>query len=176
MAPRNTEEAQNIENPRSKKKKEEIYQDSGILFHALTIPHDMRELEYRLIVDGLWTVDPLNPQHRLDRNTGILRSLVTLPEPQEKPEPPDGSAGGLRFQYQGPPGEIVTVAGDFNSWDPFMYELIETSPGRYSIVIPLPRGTYHYVFYHRGQRNLDPYNPKVVYTNTGEPVSEVTIP
>jgi hypothetical protein len=171
MAPRDAEAPEG-----NKKKKPDIYQDTGILFHAMTVPKDVREVEYRLIIDGLWTLDPLNPLRRLDKNTGILHSLVILPELKRDPAPDDGPAGSLSFHYRAPPGEIVTVAGDFNGWDPFMYELVETAPGQYSITIPLPRGTYHYVFYHRGQRNLDPYNHRTAYTKTGDMVSEATIP
>ncbi|MDR2500553.1 MAG: isoamylase [Treponema sp.] len=162
--------------PRSKRKKEPAYQDSGVLFHAVTIPPGMRELEYRLIIEGLWTVDPLNPASRVNRNSGIRCSLVLLPELAQKPVPQEDAAGTVRFHYNAPPGELITLAGDFNGWDPFMYELIETAPGQYSIDLPLPPGTYHYVFYHRGRRNADPLNPKRVYTRQGEAVSELRIP
>jgi hypothetical protein len=169
----------------SRKRDLPIRQDSGILFHTYTIPQDAgkqdvwnvdaRHLEYRLIIDGLWTVDPLNPLRRLDEKSGILRSVIVLPEIPREPAVSDGPPGTLSFNYLAEPKETVTVAGDFNGWDPFMYELRETSPGRYSLVLPLPPGIYRYVFYHRGQRFPDPGNPGKVYSASGEIVSEAVV-
>ncbi|MDR1325894.1 MAG: hypothetical protein LBK00_07665 [Treponema sp.] len=55
-----------------------LYRDSGILFHAYTVPAEVVELEYRLVIDGLWTIDPANPHYRID-NAGLSRSLVSIP-------------------------------------------------------------------------------------------------
>jgi hypothetical protein len=151
------------------------YQDSGILFHADTVPPEIRELEYRLIIDGLWTTDPLNPRYRIDQKSGIVRSIIGLPEIQKTPAVFEGPPGALAFNYQAPPGETVTVAGSFNGWDPFMYELQETTPGHYALTLPLPPGTYHYVFFHRGQRVQDPYNHNRAYTVEGMVVSEAAV-
>jgi hypothetical protein len=170
MKVRDDPEAANV-----KKGDEDLYRDSGILFHAYPLPPDSRELEYRLIIDGLWTVDPLNPLRRMDERSGIYRSVVILPEIPQISTAYDGPPGTLSFTCRSSPGETVTVAGDFNGWDPFMYELRETAPGFYSLVLPLPPGTYHYVFYNRGQRFPDPNNPVKVYTRTGNVVSEAAV-
>ncbi|MFP3042052.1 isoamylase [Treponema primitia] len=154
---------------------EDQYRDSGILFHVYTVPPEIRELEYRLVIDGLWTTDPLNPQYRIDQKSGIVRSMIAMPEIQKVPTAFDGPPGTLTFNFQAPSGEIVTVAGSFNGWDPFMYELKETRVGYYSLTLPLPPGTYHYVFFHRGQRILDPFNHNRVYTNEGMAATEAIV-
>jgi hypothetical protein len=154
----------------------DAYRDSGILFHLYPVPRDLRELEYRLIIDGLWTVDPLNPRYRMDRQSGIVRSTVPLPEIERPPSPFDGPPGSLSFSYRAPPGESITVAGNFNGWDPFMYELRETAPGIYALTLPLPPGVYHYVFFHRGRRMLDPNNHNRIYTAEGKTASEAVVP
>jgi hypothetical protein len=151
------------------------YQDSGILFHVHTVPPELRELEYRLVIDGLWTTDPLNPRYRIDQKSGIVRSTITMPEIQKIPGAFDGPPGTLTFNYQAPSGEMVTVAGSFNGWDPFMYRLRETAPGFYALTLPLPPGTYHYVFFHRGQRVLDPYNHNRAYNIEGLAVTEAVV-
>jgi hypothetical protein len=56
-----------------------------------------------------------------------------------------------------------------------MYELTENPSGVYSLNLPLPPGTYQYVFFHRGERYLDPYNFNRVYTRDGKPVSQIII-
>jgi hypothetical protein len=169
--------AKNALTPKEEKSKNIVdqYQDSGILFYAYTAPPEIRELEYRLVIDGLWTTDPLNPRYRIDQKSGIVRSTVTLPELRKIPTAFDGPPGTLNFSYQAPPGETITVAGSFNGWDPFMYELRETSPGFYALSLPLPPGTYHYVFFHRGQRVLDPYNYNRAYTVEGLAATEAVV-
>jgi hypothetical protein len=56
-----------------------------------------------------------------------------------------------------------------------MYELREYPAGLYSLSIPLPPGTYQYVFYHRGERFLDPHNFRRAYTREGLTASEAVI-
>ena len=151
------------------------YKDSGLQFHVYQVPENVNELEYRLIINGLWTTDPANPRSRLDPASGLVLSVVTLPSRPLKPDPLRGLPEGLHFSFRGPPGEIVTVAGNFNGWDPFMYELQESPQGVYSITIPLPSGIYHYVFYNRGERFVDPYNPNRIYSRDGNSASVVEI-
>jgi len=150
------------------------YKDSGILFHVHQIPEGAAEIEYRMIINGLWTVDPANPDSRRN-DSGLTLSVISLPKKEITPAPLKGPPGSLSFSFQGPPGETVTVAGNFNGWDPFMYELREGPAGNYSINIPLPPGTYQYVFFHRGQRYVDPYNAKRIYTKDGKAASEIVI-
>ncbi|MDR2158542.1 MAG: glycogen-binding domain-containing protein [Treponema sp.] len=151
------------------------YRDSGILFHVQQVPENMQELEYRLIIDGLWTADPANPRRRIDAVSALANSVVSLPVVKKNPGPLSGPPGALSFAFKGPPGETVTVGGSFNGWDPYMYELKENPPGYYTLTLPLPPGRYQYVFFHRGERRLDPYNFNRVYTKEGKTASEIVI-
>jgi len=152
------------------------YKDSGLQFHVYQVPDNLRELEYRLVINGLWTTDPANPQTRRDPVSGLALSVLSLPFREKKHNPQDGLPEGLNFLFGGPPGETVTVGGSFNGWDPFMYELKESPAGVYSITIPLPPGTYQYVFFHRGRRYVDPNNPRRVYSRDGSAASEIVVP
>jgi hypothetical protein len=156
------------------KRRPDPYKDSGILFYVYQIPDGLEELEYRMVVNGLWTTDPANPRSRRDRS-GISNSVVSIPRREEQKSVNDGPPGSLNFRFEGPPGETVTVAGSFNGWDPFMYELREYPAGVYSLSIPLPPGTYQYVFYHRGDWRLDPHNSRRTYTREGITASEAVI-
>jgi hypothetical protein len=155
-------------------KKPNPYKDSGIIFHIYQIPEDATVIEYRLIINGLWTTDPANPHTRRD-GSGLSRSVISLPSKEIIPNPLKGPPGSLSFAFKGPPGETVTVAGSFNGWDPFMYELREGPAGNYTINIPLPPGKYQYVFFHKGQRYLDPYNHNRIYAKDGKAASEIVI-
>ncbi|GHV84745.1 hypothetical protein AGMMS50230_03530 [Spirochaetia bacterium] len=154
----------------------DLYRDSGMYFYIFTIPENLKgDLEYRLIVDGLWVQDPLNPDSRTDPASGITRSVVSIPRIKRPDSPNRGPEGTLNFTFYAPSGETVTVAGSFNNWDPFMYELRETSPGRYSLSLPLPPGTYQYAFFYRGERRLDPNNPRRIYTREGKAANEAAV-
>jgi len=152
------------------------YIDSGLQFYIYKIPDQLRELEYRLVINGLWTIDPANPNSRRDPVSGLSLSYLSLPQRPANNNPLNGLPEGLKFTFVGLPGEIVTVAGNFNNWDPFMYELKEISSGVYSITLPLPPGKYQYVFYCRGERFTDPYNSQRIYSRDGKAVSEIIIP
>ena len=152
------------------------YMDSGIQFHVYRVPDHIRELEYRLVIDGLWTVDPFNPLVRRDPVSGLSMSVLRMPYRQPRPNPLDGLPVGVNFMFRAPSGETVTVAGNFNSWDPFMYELREGPAGVYSLLIPLPPGTYHYVYFHRGERHTDQFNLRRIYSRDGREASEIVVP
>jgi hypothetical protein len=158
------------------KKQPDPYRDSGILFYVYQLPENLQELEYRLIIDGLWTTDTANSLSRKDGVSGLLYSVAPLPRRENIPGPLKGPPGTLSFSFKGPPGETVTVAGSFNGWDPFMYELDENPLGVYSLTLPLPPGKYQYIFFHRGERYLDPYNFNRVYSKDGKAASEIEIP
>ena len=149
--------------------------DSGILFHLETIQAEMKNMDYRLIIDGLWTADPLNPL-TVTNSSGIAESRVPLPAAPARPVNRLAAGrinpGAFRFNYRSLPGEKITVGGSFNNWDPFMYELREISPGFYTAVIPIPQGSFQYVFFHRGERIPDPNNPRKLYTRDGRIVCE----
>jgi hypothetical protein len=156
------------------KKGADPYKDSGILFHVQTIPAGTNNIDYRMIIDGLWTADPLNPL-TVSSAGGLTQSRVPVPPQPAAPSVFDAPPGSLSFTYKAPSGETVTVAGSFNGWDPFMYEMKETGPGVYTLTLPLPPGTYQYSFFHRGERVTDPYNPYKVYAKNGIAVSEATV-
>ncbi|GMO38192.1 MAG: hypothetical protein Ta2F_14340 [Termitinemataceae bacterium] len=153
----------------------EMLRDSGILFFAYETPRDITKLEYRLVLDGLWTCDPLNPKRRLDTETGLQLSIAPVPKTAKTNPTIAKGSHSLDFTYKAESGETITVAGDFNGWDPFMYELHETQRGIYSLNLPLPAGTWKYIFYHNGNRVLDPNNNDKVYTYDGTVANVVRV-
>ncbi|MDR0668947.1 MAG: glycogen-binding domain-containing protein [Treponema sp.] len=157
------------------KKVPDPYKDSGLLFYVYQVPEGLEEIEYRLVINGLWTTDPANPGSRRSEVSGLTNSLIILPHVEKSLILHENPKGGMYFSFKGPPGELVTVAGSFNGWDPFMYELREYPEGTYTLSLPLPPGTYQYLFFHRGERFLDPYNFRRAYTREGNIASEVVI-
>jgi len=158
------------------KKVPDPYIDSGIQFHVFEVPENIKDVEYRLVINGLWTTDPYNSLTRKDLVSGLTLSVVHMPPRPVKLDPLKGLPEGLIFTFNGPPGEIVTVAGSFNSWDPFMYELKEYPAGVYTLTLPLSPGTYQYVFFCQGKRFVDLNNPRRSYSRDGKAASEITVP
>jgi len=151
---------------------------NGIFVLALPVPYgEAAVVRYRLVLDGLWSADPSNADQERDRVSGSLMSLVRFPERPGtvlgvwEPAREDGAS----FYFKGEPGRIVTVAGSFNNWDPFIHELEETSPGHYQLFLKLAPGEYQYVFMYRGSRVADPLNQRQVYGRDGQPYSVLKI-
>lgn len=155
---------------------------TDMFFLLVPIPQGINALEYRLVVDGLWQRDPVNPRSRVD-GAGRRVSVFPIPEePASQPEPPIVRDGGeVRFVFdreaatrqmlRTADGQLVGfaeladgavyLAGSFNNYDPFMYRLRPQERGgsRLSLSLTLPPGTHYYYFVISGEKVLDPLNP-----------------
>ena len=149
----------------------DLNKDSGIMFHVESIPAGIKNMDYRLIINGLWMTDPLNPL-TVTGSSGVVESRIPLPLKNITSSALGAPPGTYRFNYMAQPGEIITVGGSFNNWDPFMYELREASPGYYTLTLPLPQGSFQYIFFHRGEGIPDPANTRRLYTRDGRIISE----
>jgi hypothetical protein len=152
----------------------------GVFILAMPVPLKTREpIAYRMIVDGAWMADPLNPLKGEGR-AGIAVSFAMVPYlSDEKPGlyrilAEDGRTA--RFLFKGAPGMVVTVAGSFNNWDPFLYEMSETSPGVYELEVSLTPGTHYYAFYYDGDEHPDALNLQKASDREGRVVSVLVVP
>lgn len=147
---------------------------SSLMFFILERPEKLTEIKYRLIIDGLWTADPENPEYDYDASSGISLSSLQLGSPL-----PDITGteknGFVKFIYNGTPGNTVRLAGTFTNWDSWIYQLSETKPGFYEIEIPLPHGKYYYTYYIGMKAVVDKSNPNRAYTQDGQTVSVLTV-
>jgi len=127
-----------------------------------------------MVIDGLWTTDPLNSQTEYDYNNGMMVSALSV-DYYEVFQTANVNQGQVRFTYIGDPGNVIDLAGSFNDWDPFMYEMTETSPGKYELVLPLPAGTWYYSYFEGTTQLKDDTNSERVYTKDGRVASVVTV-
>jgi len=90
-------------------------------------------------------------------------SLSTRPAPAA-PSPVAATADTrlfVQFRLNATDAVDVRLAGSFTNWEP-RYELHETSPGVWTITLPLTAGVHDYAFVVNGQRWIpDPYAPHV---------------
>lgn len=147
----------------------------SILFFIFPIPEGMRELRYRMAINGLWSTDPLNKEEIFDYAAGMSLSTLKVPYQKEYKTIAE-SNGSTRFVYLGETGKKIYIAGTFNNWDPFMYTLEEVIPGRYELQLPLPKGTWHYAYFTGGKQIPDTTNKRHIYTSDGRVASVIDVP
>ncbi len=145
-----------------------------ILFFIAEVPPGMREIRYRMVIDGLWTTDPLNAGTAYDYASGMTVSTIPV-DYYEIFQTQNVNRGEVRFTYSGKPQSTIRLAGSFNNWDPFMYEMTEFREGQYELVLPLPAGTWYYAYYEGTTQLPDNTNAERVYTRDGRIASVVVI-
>ncbi|MBU8913145.1 MAG: hypothetical protein KOO61_03920 [Spirochaetales bacterium] len=151
--------------------------DNGVYILIVATPPDVSTLRYRLVVDGVWTVDPRAPSEITDR-WGIRISEFQVPiAGAAKLEYPAVSPEGLvEFRILAESGQSVALVGSFNGWDPFMTPMAETQPGLYSRIVRLTEGEHLYYFMVDGLRIPDPNNASQRWNVAGMVVSVVQLP
>lgn len=145
-----------------------------IYFYILEVPKNIKSVKYRLVIDGLWTVDPTNPVQVFDNVANLLLSQVDI-QRQEIPATSVPKSNLVHFVYQGKPGLRIRLGGTFTNWDSSIYVLNETSPGFYELEIPLPKGTHYYAYYEGITSFIDTTNPERAYTVDGKSASAITV-
>ncbi len=150
-------------------------EEISILFYIMPIPEGMRELRYRLVIDGLWATDPLNTDEVFDYTSGMSLSVLKIPYRKDYKTAVENN-GNTKFVYLGDAGKKIYLAGTFNHWDPFMYVLEEVIPGRYELYLPLPKGRWLYAYFVDGRQIPDTTNKNHVYTADGRTASTIEVP
>ncbi|ADK82822.1 glycoside hydrolase [Sediminispirochaeta smaragdinae] len=158
--------------------KEEGAEETGVFFCLLPIPPGEEEVKYRLIIDGLWMVDPVSIATEREPS-GLEVSVLPLPKGSvlSFKSPELNREGKVTFRYRASSGSRIYLAGSFNDWDPFMYRMAESRdiPGLFTITLPLPEGTHYYAFIRNGICVADPMNNRMASKSSGELVSVVRI-
>lgn len=145
-----------------------------VLFYITEIPAEMSEIRYRMVIDGLWTTDPLNPLVVYDYTNGMNISSIPV-ENYTIFQTKKTDQGPVRFAYEGKTGSTIRLAGTFNNWDSFMYEMEELTPGKYELTLPLPAGTWLYAYFEGTTQLRDSNNPERIYTKDGRVASVIIV-
>ncbi|MBQ4236068.1 MAG: glycogen-binding domain-containing protein [Treponema sp.] len=158
-----------------KSRRNDTYEiEDSLFFYILKLPKTVQSVGYRLIVDGLWTTDPMNPEKEFNAKSNAILSHVnarrTIPAVTEKLE-----NGKIRFIYTGQSGQQVRLGASFTNWDSWIYQLKEVYPGQYQIDLPLPPGTYEYAYYIGMKSYPDKTNPERCYTSDGKEASILVV-
>ncbi len=87
------------------------------------------------------------------------------PSAAAKPHAP--RARQVSFEWPETGAFIVSVAGDFNNWDPQAHPLRRGKDGIWRVTMSLKPGRYEYKFVVDGQWRPDPFNPDMVPDSHG---------
>ncbi|MCH5282553.1 MAG: glycogen-binding domain-containing protein [Treponema sp.] len=150
---------------------------SAWYFYILEEYPQTDKILYRLIIDGLWTTDPMNPKQYYDEMTGIRLSQIDVERKYEAATSVKTSANGksVHFVYKGKSGQKVRVSGTFSNWDSWIYQLAETSRGTYELTLPMNEGTYYYVYCIGTKEFPDLTNHERAIKDNGQAVSKITV-
>ncbi len=151
--------------------------ENGVYVLALPLPPHGGVITYRLMVDSVWMPDPANPAS-VTNEQGVVFSAFTYQKTAQTPliSPRLLGDGYVEFTVAGQPGELITIAGDFNGYNPFTQRLAETRPGVYGIKLKLLPGRHLYYFVLDGVPFIDPLNEHVVLDVDQKQLSVVTVP
>lgn len=144
------------------------------MFYCYKRQHKFTNLKYRLIIDGLWTIDPYNPDKVYDETVNLYFSEVSDPG-SVKIFTDVKDSDTVRFIYKGESGQTIHLAGTFTNWDPWIYELNETAPGLYELELPLPTGKYYYNYYIGLTPVVDNTNPNKIYAADGRAANVIVV-
>ncbi len=64
-----------------------------------------------------------------------------------EPLKPEATPDGVKFSFESPSAENVSIAGDFNNWTPGKDFLYKNSEGIWEVTYPLKAGKYEYKFF-----------------------------
>ncbi len=117
---------------------------------------------------GHWSVASIKP-YRGDRLPPLHRGTPGLRADPAQPE-----LRFVKFTVKIANAKAVSVAGDFNKWNQDSVSLVQREKNTWVTVIPLPPGTYNYLYRIDGQLILDPLNPDTAMLD-GRKVSVRTV-
>ncbi|MGA2175456.1 MAG: glycoside hydrolase family 13 [Verrucomicrobiota bacterium] len=81
----------------------------------------------------------------------------------------------VTFSCVAPSASQVSVAGDFNHWNPFADPMLRMPDGCWVLSLPLHHGHHQYYFLIDGQPTLDPRSLGTVRNKGGDVVSLIAV-
>lgn len=137
--------------------------DYGVWYYFLGEYDKKESFRYKYHVDGIWTDDPSNPENEDDgygssvsktasSSSGETR-FVTYRIIRER------GKSFIEFRIYNPKASYISIAGDFNRWNPENDVLHKDSASIWRIRKHLPRGSYRYSYIIDGEWVTDTYNP-----------------
>lgn len=160
-------------------------------------PLDDIELNYRLVINGIWNHDLSNPNYIVDKN-GVQISTIAIPAIENRYLPSFTTLENnmIRFMFSQnelilnmqstslnlvvlEPNDTIPVFlnANFTGWDPFLLKM-EAIPNRDSqlfVDVRLEPGIYYYYYQVGNTSVLDPRNQDIVRLESGLYVNRIVV-
>ncbi|AVQ13582.1 Carbohydrate-binding module 48 [Leptospira santarosai] len=150
-----------------------------------TIREELKILEYKFRVDGLFTHDPSNPDLAEDGDGSLVSRVIAIPSGPDKlatarilEDSPyeELEYRTVEFRIYAPDAEMITLVGDFNHWDP-EEDILKKDKEVFTLIKKMKPGNYLYNFVQDGKIILDNFNQNTrLREDTGEISSYLTVP
>ncbi|ASP42340.1 carbohydrate-binding module 48 [Leptospira interrogans] len=150
-----------------------------------TIREELKILEYKFRVDGLFTHDPSNPDSVEDGDGSLISRLIAISTGPDKlvttrilEDSPyeELEYRTVEFRIYAPDAEMVTLVGDFNHWDP-EEDILKKEKEVFTLIKKMKPGNYLYNFVQDGKIILDTFNQNTrLREDTGEISSYLIVP
>ncbi len=154
-------------------------------------------LQYRMVINGVWSYDTSNPNTIIDPN-GIPLSTITIPSLDSQYIPSFIPLGNNRVRFvlssatsainlhstamRGAAIDLskahaIYLNANFTGWDPFLLKMEQNTiiDGAYIADVTLSPGTHYYYFQIDGKGILDPKNDDIVQLKNGLYVNRIVI-
>lgn len=141
----------------------------GVWFYFLPSEKYSGTVRYKFNVDGLWTDDPMNARNEYDRAGSYLSVAENRPFDEGRLLTYKFiDRNRVLFRLYRPDAQIISLVGDFNSWNPENDLMKRGDDGVWRLEKRLPRGEYRYKYIIDGKWQADVYNPLSASDNTGD--------
>lgn len=133
----------------------------GVWYAFLTSLSKSKITRYKLNVDGIWTIDPMNTE-REDDGSGSYVSVIEPFSHSDKSKLTYRLIGRdqVEFRIYKPKAKYVSLVGDFNNWNPENDLLLKKRDGIWSLRKKFSPGIYKYKYIVDGDWIVDLYNAK----------------
>jgi 1,4-alpha-glucan branching enzyme len=133
--------------------------DNGIWYFFLPEYSSSAAVKYKFMSDGIWIADPEN-YAREDDGYGAYYSVAEAAvSPEGKRVSFRALRGGMiEFRTFMPGARYVSLAGDFNNWNPESDPLVKGTDGIWRLKKKVPAGSHRYNFIADGKWLPDLYN------------------
>lgn len=150
--------------------------DFGIYFRFYKRNFTKGTFTYRYFVDGIWMNDPMQPLNVDDGyGTRISAFELKLPLSIYDKTPVLLKNGKFKFLLKNKDYKKVSWVGSKNSWDPYVDVMALNEEGFWEIELEISSDRIFYKFYVDGKTVLDPLNPNITRTGSGEDVNFVPL-
>jgi 1,4-alpha-glucan branching enzyme len=150
--------------------------NNGIWYYFLGEYDKRASVRYKFNIDGIWISDPGNPEREDDGSGSYISIAQTASHGESKQVTyrilPDGY---IEFRHYDAHASYITVAGDFNSWNPEHDIMMRGDDNIWRIRKRLAKGTHRYKFVIDGEWHVDVYNSESSSDGVGGIASKIQI-